>query len=179
MDDGDIVTVFAVREVVRQIIAGERFKYLYVDGVQVNDYVEFCSAPLLIPPDVVESHPEPDPIRVMVIVTEITERSLGNRFFHWKAAVPYRKVDADRTFDEEMSAILDAVHRFSEGTESLIPAFPVSKVNGLTLQIVEDSFELLAGEGYLKCSLDSSGHYARLTAKGRQLLREGKSPNDG
>ncbi len=47
-----------------------------------------------------------------------------------------------------------------------------SKVTGLPLQLVEDTFELLAGDGYVLHDHDSGGHAAEPKAKGRQFLRE-------
>ena len=171
MDEGDILSIPARREVVREIIEGTRTKHLYEPRLDVGVFVEFFSAPLLHPPDLVESFPESDALRAMVRVTNITEGFLGKYFFHWTSAIPNRQAESGTTIGQEKYAILDAIRRFSEGTVMLIPAFPVSKVTGIPLQVVEDQFELLAREEYLKYSYDSSGHYAVLSASGRQYLR--------
>ncbi len=122
MNDGDIVRIPTWREVVQEIIEGKRDRHLYEKKLGIGEYVEFFSARPIHPHQVVEDYPEPNTIRVMVIVSEITEGPAGQWFFRWKAAVPYQQPSGERTVEEETFVILDALRRFSEGTNCLIPA---------------------------------------------------------
>jgi predicted transcriptional regulator len=172
MDDGDIISIPTWRQVVQEIIDGKRDRHLYEKKLRVGEYVEFFSAPLNDAHGTVEEYPEPDAIRVMVIVSEVTEGPHGQWFFQWKATVPYRQPDDERTDEGEKFLILDALRQFSDRTGCFVPALPVSKVTGLPLQLVEDSFELLAEDDYVKHDHDSRDHAAELRAKGRRFLRE-------
>ena len=94
----------------------------------------------------------------------------GQKFI-WKVAVPCKQPEPDHGLDDEMYEILKAIGEFSKGTEAAIPALPVSKVTGLPLQVVEDHYELLGNESLVEHIHDSSGHYAWLKPRGRNLLR--------
>ena len=164
-----MICISASRFVVEGIITGTRKKYRSnSEEVRKNDYVEIYSA--LPHGGTVENHPERNALRVIVLVDKIETDRFGQKFI-WKVAVPCKQPEPDHGLDDEMYEILKAIGEFSKGTEAAIPALPVSKVTGLLLQVVEDHYELLGNESLVEHIHDSSGHYAWLKPRGRNLLR--------
>ena len=121
MNEGGVICIPASRFVVEGIITGTVKKYLSDSKVRENGYVEVFSAPQIHRHDTVENHPEPNAIRVMVLVDKIETNDFGQKFISWKVAVPYQQHEPDHGLDDEKYEILTAISEFSRGTESVYP----------------------------------------------------------
>jgi hypothetical protein len=119
--------------------------------------------------NVLERHPEPNSLRVIVLVSKLEDgpKPWHRHFVHWKVAIPVKPHSEDPSNAETPYTILDIINQFEQGSGAAVPAVVIARLSRLLLQVVEDYMDRLKNEGQIKTVVAFSGCTARDDTRGQ------------
>ena len=165
------------REVIQQILSGEKKTLGTYVNAKPGEFVElFSSPPLATGLNGTHGFPEPNSVKVIIRVSKFEKAKHGVDTVHWDFFTPKNEPDPTRSGEEEQYEILRALHEIGGDGGAYTPAEILAEATGIPLQHVKDHIDLLDEEDKVKSAVSTTGSAAYMQPRGRLFLRETAMP---